>query len=378
MNFKVVGGGPAGLYFAYLTKRRHADYTVRVFEQNPPDATYGFGVVLTGRALSFLSESDAAVIQRLASRMESWSEQHIVHEGVRIAIDGNRISAIARLSMLNWLQEICREVGVELTFNCRVETAADHSDCDVLVAADGSNSVVRDRYPLAFDTRVMDLQNYYAWYGSAVPFPAHTINFKTRKDSLFCAHYYRYTATHGTFVPEIDPQTWLRSGLAEMSDDERKSFIEDVFAEELHGTKLTSNRSIWRRWRLITNGRWHYKNIALIGDAQRTAHPSIASGTRLAMEDSIALWRAFEEEGNDIPAAFKRYERERRPIRDKLNKAAEKSIAWYESVDTRMHLPHYEFVYSYVTRTGVITPDRLERESPDFMRRYGNERTRTV
>ena len=174
MHFKVVGGGPAGLYFGYLMKRSHPDYTVRVIEQNPAGATYGFGVVLTGRALTFLKEGDPAVIQRLATRMESWSEQHIVHNETRIAIDGNSISAIARLSMLEWLQEICRETGVELQFNCRFEAVTDHEDCDVLVAADGSNSVVRDCYPLSFDTRVVDLQNYYCWYGSDVPFPAAT------------------------------------------------------------------------------------------------------------------------------------------------------------------------------------------------------------
>jgi 2-polyprenyl-6-methoxyphenol hydroxylase-like FAD-dependent oxidoreductase len=369
MYIKIAGGGPAGLYFAYLIKRSCPGYRVRVVEQNPADATYGFGVVLTGRALGFLQQGDPAVIDRLAQQMEHWSEQHIVLNGSTTVIDGLGISAIPRITMLRWLQEICAAQGVELEFGARLETL-DDDDCDVLVAADGTNSVIRDRYPLSFDTRVNDLQNYFCWYGADVPFPAHTINFKQTSQGLFCGHYYRYAPGRSTFVPEIDPHTWLACGMGEMTDEQRKAQIESVFADELQGTLLRTNRTIWRRWRLVTNGRWYSRNIVLIGDALRTAHPSIASGTRLAMEDAIALWRAFETHGNDINAAFRLYESQRRPIREKLDSAADKSIRWYETVDSRMDLPDYEFVLSYLSRTGVISNARLEKESPDFVRRY--------
>lgn len=370
LHFKVVGGGPAGLYFAYLMKQSHPDYAVRVIEQNPPDATYGFGVVLSGKALSSLAEGDADAIERLSAKMQTWDEQHIVHRGELVAIDGSGYSAIERLSMLHELQNLCRQTGVELQFNHRIQSAADNADCDVLVASDGANSVIRDSYPLAFDTRIIDLQNYFAWYGVEMPYPAHTLTFVAKDGGTYCAHHYRYTPTKSTFVAEVDAETWLCSGMSVMTDDERKSFMEDVFAYTLQGKKLISNRSLWRRWRLVKNGRWHHLNIVLIGDAQRSAHPSIGSGTRLAMEDAIALWRAFEAEGTDIPAAFKRYERERRPVRDKLNKAAEKSIAWYETVAAKMHLSPDEFAYDYMLRTGVMTPQRLAKESPDFMKRY--------
>jgi len=367
MHFKVVGGGPAGLYFAYLMKRSHPDYAVRVIEQNPPDATYGFGVVLSGRALNFLSEGDAAAIKRLSARMERWSEQHIVHRGELVAIDGSSYAAIERLAMLHELQSLCRETGVELEFNQRVDSATD--DCDVLVAADGANSALRDAYPLAFDRRVVDRLNYFAWYGVETSYAAHTLTFVQQEGGTYCAHHYRYTPDKSTFVAEVDADTWLGSGMSTMTDDERKSFMEHVFADTLHGKPLISNRSLWRRWRLVTNGRWHYRNMVLIGDAQRSSHPSIGSGTRLAMEDAIALWRAFEADGSDIASAFRRYERERRPVRDKLNKAAEKSIAWYENVATKMALSPCEFAYDYMLRTGVMTPERLARESPEFMRR---------
>lgn len=370
MRFIVAGGGPAGLYFAYLMKRSHPDYVIRVIEQNPPDATYGFGVVLSGRALSFLQEGDPAAIARLCQRMESWSDQHIVHNRERLVIDGSSYSAIERLVLLDELQRLCREAGVEFEFQRRLDSSAVAAECDVLVAADGANSAIRDSHPLAFNTQVLDLQNYFAWYGVEQPYEAHTLTFLQRGEGTFCAHHYRYTPTMSTFIAEVDGATWLGSGMSTMTDDQRKRFIEDIFHEALAGRSLATNRSVWRRWRLIKNGRWYYKNIVLVGDAQRTAHPSIGSGTRLAMEDSIALWRAFRGEGRDIEAAFRRYEAERRPIRDKLNGAGEKSIAWYEAMAMKMRLPPYEFAYDYLLRTGLMTRERLERDSPRFMDQY--------
>lgn len=373
LHFKVVGAGPAGLYFAYLMKRSHPRSTIRVIEQNPPDATYGFGVVLSGRALGFLAQGDRAAIERLSERMESWHEQHIVHRGVRVVVDGSTYSAIGRLAMLHELQNLCREAGVELEFNRRIDSAALAGDCDVLVAADGSHSSIRDGFPLAFDTRAIDLMNYFSWYGAEIAYPAHTLTFVSRNGGTLCGHHYRYTPSSSTFVAEVDAATWLGSGMSVMTDEERKRLVEDAFSETLQGTRLTSNRSAWRRWRLVKNGRWHYRNIVLIGDAQRSAHPSIGSGTRLAMEDAIALWRAFAAEGSDIGAAFERYERERRPVRDKLDTAAEKSIAWYEQMAAKMHLPPFEFAYDYLLRTGVMTPARLAAHSPQFMKRYAEQ-----
>lgn len=370
MDFKVVGGGPAGLYFAYLMKRSHPDYVVRVVEQNAANATYGFGVVLSERALEFLEEGDPAAIARLTRRMETWNVQHIVHKGVRVVVDGSSYFAIERLALLEELQNCCREAGVEVEFGRRIESSASGRDCDVLVAADGANSAIRDCHPAAFDTRIVELENHFAWYGVEKPYDAHTLTFVQRNGCTFCAHHYRYTPLMSTFVAEVDAPTWQGSGMSSMTDDGRKQLFEDIYRDTLGGKKLISNRSIWRRWRLVTNGRWHYRNMVLIGDAQRSAHPSIGSGTRLAMEDSIALWRAFEAEGTDIGAAFERYERERRPIRDKLSTAAERSIAWYENVGSKVALSPYEFAHDYLLRTGLMTRERLERGSPRFMERY--------
>jgi 2-polyprenyl-6-methoxyphenol hydroxylase-like FAD-dependent oxidoreductase len=376
LSITIVGAGPAGLYFAYLMKKSYPGYAIRVVEQNPPDATYGFGVVLSRRALDFLAQGDAEFIGRLAKNMERWQEQHIVHKGELVTVDGSGYCAIGRIALLHELHSLCHNSGVELEFTRRINNTPDLGDCDVIVAADGANSAIRDTFPIAFDTTVVDLQNYFAWYGVETSYSAHTLTFVSKGGDTFCAHHYRYTPLKSTFVTEVDSSTWLSSGMSGMSDDERKEMMEEVFADTLGGRKLISNRSLWGRWRLIMNGTWHHRNIVLVGDALRTAHPSIGSGTRLAMEDSLALWRAFQTAGTDVFSAFKLYEQHRRPVRGNLNKAAEASIAWYESVSTKMCLEPYDFAYDYLLRTGVMTPQRLAKESPDFTKRYNELKER--
>jgi 2-polyprenyl-6-methoxyphenol hydroxylase-like FAD-dependent oxidoreductase len=371
--FHIIGAGPSGLYLAYLLKRSNPTHVVRVFEQNRPDVTFGFGVVLSGRALQFIAEGSTDVVERLKSKMQHWSNQHIVHHGQRVVVDGSSYAAVERLTLLRELQNLCAEQDVELNFEHRASHPTDLARCDVLVGADGANSAVREGYADAFDTSVTEFHNSFAWFGVARPFDAHTLTFKATDGGAFVGHHYRYKPAMSTFVAEVDAATWNRVGMAGMTDDERRTFTEKLFSDTLGGKPLISNRSIWRRWRLIDNGNWHFKNIVLIGDALRTAHPSIGSGTRLAMEDAIALWRAFEVEGDDISAAFARYERTRRPIRDKLAKAMELSALWYEQMGSKMQMRPYEFAYDYLLRTNVMTAERLSKESPDFMARYRAE-----
>ena len=303
MLFHIVGAGPSGLYLAYLLKQSDPKRAVRVFEQNRANVTFGFGVVLSGRALQFLAEGSADVVERLKDKMEHWPNQYIVHRGQRVVVDGSSFSAIGRVTLLRELQKLCAEAGVELTFERRAPAAADVADCDVLVGADGANSAIRDSHADGFGTCVADFRNYFAWYGVERTFDAQTLTFCATEGGAFVGHHYRYTPAMSTFVAEVDTQSWDCAGMAEMSEDERRAFTEKAFAETLGGKPLITNRSIWRRWRLVNNDHWHFKNIVLIGDALRTAHFSIGSGTRLAMEDAIALWRAFQEEGDDIPPA---------------------------------------------------------------------------
>lgn len=372
LHIKVVGGGPAGLFFSYLMKKSYPNCQVQVTEQNPADATYGFGVVFSGRALNFLQQSDAGVVQRLKANMESWSDQHIVHKRQKIVIDGSSFSAIARITLLKELQGLCRDVGVDMHFGKRIEAEYPEDDCDILVAADGANSVIRDRYAAQFQTEIQELENYFSWYGVETPYDAHTLTFIEQDQGVYCGHHYRYTPQMSTMVAEVDARTWALSGMQDMSNDERQAHFETVFTETLKGKPLISNRSTWQHWRLVKNGRWHHQNIVLIGDAQRSAHPSIGSGTRLAMEDAIDLWRAFQTAGTDIQSAFRQYENQRRPIREKLNVAAEKSISWYEDIAEKMSMSPEEFALDYMLRTGLMTPQRLAQDSPKFVARLAD------
>lgn len=369
MRIDVLGAGPAGLFFAALIKRANPGHVVRVFEQNAPDVTFGFGVVLSGRALNFLSEGDPYIAERIAPVTQTWSDQHIVVGGRRIVVDGSGFSGLGRVALLSILRDFATSMGVEIEFNVRVTPDA-HRNCDLLVAADGANSLFRDAHADAFGTRVNDLRNYYAWYGVETPYPSHTLTFAPFGDGAFCAHHYRYQPAMSTFVAEADPAAWEAAGFHAMDNEERRRFTEQFFADALRGKPLISNRSFWRRWRLVTNDRWSHRNIVLIGDALRTAHPSIGSGTRLAMEDSIALWRALLRHGSDLGAALISFERERKPIRERLNKAAVASIAWYEDMAARIRLEPLDFAMDYLMRTGVLTLARLDRESPAFMREY--------
>jgi 2-polyprenyl-6-methoxyphenol hydroxylase-like FAD-dependent oxidoreductase len=370
MRFNIVGAGPAGLYLAYLLKRSNPSREIRIFEQNAPDVTYGFGVVLSRRALHFIADGDQALLDRIGSHLQSWKDQHIVHQGVHMVVDGSSYSAIERLRLLHALQSLCADVGIDMRFESRIAATQECADGDVLVGADGANSSVRASHARAFGERAVDLQNYFAWYGVAHPYSAHTLTFREAAGGVFCGHHYRYTAASSTFVAEVDAETWHRSGMATMDDEQRQRFVERVFSDTLARKPLIANRSVWKRWRFVATDQWYVDDTVLIGDALRSAHPSIGSGTRLAMEDAIALCRAFNLEGDRVGPALARYVRERQPVRDKLNRAAELSISWYEAMAGKMRLPPYAFAYDYLMRTKIITATRLAEESPDFMARY--------
>jgi 2-polyprenyl-6-methoxyphenol hydroxylase-like FAD-dependent oxidoreductase len=370
MRITIAGAGPAGLYFAYLMKKSRPTCEINVIEQNAPDDTFGFGVVLSGRALSFLSDADPAIVDHLLKHMETWSDQHIVLHGERVVIDGSSYSAISRLVLLEQLQKLCTSIGINIEYRKRLGDPELARQCDVFVGADGANSVIRDAFSNEFGTQTVDLRNYFAWYGVKRPYPAHTLTFIEQDGGAYCGHHYRYMPDMSTFVAEMDAATWTSSGFDRMTDDERRAASEVIYSEPLGNQTLVDNRSTWRRYHIVKNSRWHHGNIVLIGDALRTAHPSIGSGTRLAIEDSIALWRAFEAEGKDIGAAFARYQREREPVRDKLNRAAENSIAWYEDMASKMQMHPLDFTWDYMMRTGVMTRERLERECPAFMAQY--------
>jgi 2-polyprenyl-6-methoxyphenol hydroxylase-like FAD-dependent oxidoreductase len=365
MRIRIVGAGPAGLLFALLAKRRRRDWQVEVSEQNPPDATFGFGVVFSQGALAFLERDAPDLHATLAARMESWPVQRIVHCDEAIDVDGNGFSAIARLELLQFLQRLCRDAGVELRFGQRLDAPP---EADVVVGADGLNSVVRGSE--GFAPRIEWLGNKFVWYGTRRRFDCLTLTFRSSEHGAFVAHHYRYSADMSTFIVECDAATWQRAGLNRVGDAESRAYCERVFAADLGGQPLVSNNSAWRQFPLLSSDVWSAGNRVLIGDALRSMHFSIGSGTRLAFEDAIALDRAFAEAGEDLPRALAAFERERRPVVEKLFAAASASSYWYEDFPARMRrLGALGLAYDYMMRSGRMSPQRLRDQAPRFMAR---------
>jgi 2-polyprenyl-6-methoxyphenol hydroxylase-like FAD-dependent oxidoreductase len=370
MQIAVLGGGPAGLYFAYLWKKRHPNATVDLFEQNPADATFGFGVVFSDRALEFLRADDAETADAIASHMETWRNITLNLKGDVVEIDGVGFSAIGRLDLLRLLQQRARNVGVEPKFSAQIHAMDELRDYDLIVSADGVNSLARQSLEAAFKTTVAYSGNKFAWYGTAKRFETLSQTFVATDRGTFNAHHYRFAPDMSTFLVECDADTWARYDFAAKTIDESKAICQTVFADVLDGHGLISNKSTWRNFPWVWNERWSTGNVVLVGDALHTAHFSIGSGTRLAMEDVIALVKALELENENVPQALTRYENERKPIVTLLVAAAKTSAEWYDKFPEHMTLDTLDFAHSYITRSGRIDDDRLRKMSPQFMSRY--------
>lgn len=369
MRIAVIGGGPGGLYFAYLWKKRHPGAQIDLFEQNPAGATWGFGVVFSEQALEFLRADDPDTVDAIAPRMESWKNITLHLRGESVEIDGVGFSSIGRLDLLTILQARVRAVGVEPRYDTTIQSLDELDGYDLVVAADGLNSLVRRSFETEFGATVSHSSNKFAWYGTSKRFETLSQTFVQTGLGSFNAHHYRYAPGMSTFLVECDSATWHRYGFADKTIEQSQAICEQVFASTLGGHALVSNKSVWRNFPWIWNERWSYKNLVLIGDALHSAHFSIGSGTRLAIEDAIALVKALEAAA-DVAAALERYQSERKPIVQKLVKAARTSADWYEKFPEHMQLGLMDFAYSYITRSGRIDDYRLRAMSPAFMARY--------
>ena len=373
MRIAILGAGPAGLYLSYLIKCRAPHVDVTVIEQNPADVTWGFGVVFSDRALEFLRDNDEQTYAAIVPHMESWSDIALVLRGERIVIDGVGFAAVGRLKLLQLLQARARSVGVEPVYRRAVKSLDEFEGFDLVVGADGVNSLVRRSHAKGFGASVDHLSNRFAWFGTTKRFETLTQTFIKTELGSFNAHHYRFTPELSTFVVEVDAATFARAGFAAMSEAETRALCERVFAEALDGHVLISNNSIWRQFPLVHNARWSHGNRVLIGDALHTAHFSIGSGTRLAMEDAIALDKALSAHASDVPAALAAYETARRPILEKLVAGANGSAQWYEHFAEHMTLKPVDFAMSYIMRSGRIDIERLRKLSPKFVARYERE-----
>jgi 2-polyprenyl-6-methoxyphenol hydroxylase-like FAD-dependent oxidoreductase len=369
VRIAVIGGGPGGLYFAYLWKRRHPDARIDLFEQNAAGATWGFGVVFSEQALEFLRGDDPDTVDAITPRMESWKNITLDLRGQSVEIDGVGFSSIGRLDLLTILQQRVSSVGVTPRYDTLVRSIDQLTGYDLIVAADGLNSLARRTFEGDFGTSLSYSPNKFAWYGTTQRFETLSQTFVETELGAFNAHHYRYSPSMSTFLVECDLATWQRYGFADKTVEESQAICERVFASTLGGHRLVSNKSVWRNFPWIWNERWSFRNMVLIGDALHSAHFSIGSGTRLAIEDAIALTKALEAEAG-VPAALARYEADRKPIVKKLVTAARTSADWYERFPEHMKLGLMDFAYSYITRSGRIDDARLRAMSPAFMARY--------
>jgi 2-polyprenyl-6-methoxyphenol hydroxylase-like FAD-dependent oxidoreductase len=366
----IVGAGPAGLYLGYLLRRQQPDAEVRIVEQNPPDSTFGFGVVFSERALEFLREDDAETHDLIAPAMETWTDLTVVHRGEPVRIDGIGFAAIGRLELLRLLRRRAASQGVVPEYLRAISSKEELAGYDLVVGADGVNSAVRGCYADRLGTTIAHLTNKFAWYGTTKGFDTLTQTFVATEDGRFNAHHYRHSRSMSTFVFECDAATWERAGFRSMDEAATIARCAEIFAATLDGHPLVSNRSVWRNFPVVRNERWSVDNVVLVGDALHTAHFSIGSGTRLAMEDAIALARALREHPGDVRDALAAYEAARRPILEKLVDAASASGRWYERFPEHMRLAPLEFAMSYIQRSGRIDRERLRKLSPGFVAAY--------
>ena len=370
MRIAVIGGGPGGLYFSYLWKKRHSDAGVDLFEQNPAGATWGFGVVFSEQALEFLAADDPDTVEAITPKMEGWKNITLNLRDESVEIDGVGFSSIGRLDLLRILQARAASAGVMLRYDTQITSLDQLTGYDLIVAADGLNSLVRRSFEGDFGTSLSYSANKFAWYGTTKRFETLSQTFVETDMGTFNAHHYRYSRDMSTFLVECDLPTWQAYGFADKTIEESKAICEQVFAAILEGHPLVSNKSVWRNFPWIWNERWSFKNMVLLGDALHSAHFSIGSGTRLAIEDAVALTKALDAEP-DVAAAFARYQYEREPIVKKFVTAARASAEWYAKFPEHMKLELMDFAYSYITRSGRIDEARLRAMSPTFMARYG-------
>lgn len=372
MKVTIVGGGPSGLYFAILMKKLNPADHITVIERDGPNDTFGWGIVFSDHTFSYLKDNDEPSFAAITSACQTWDNVDVVHKDEKVTIRGNRFSGIARLAFLNILHNRCRDLDVELRFHTNITDIKELKGSDLIVGADGANSLVRRAYSDTFQPSVELRKNRYIWLGTHQLFHGLTLTFRETQAGVFIAHSYKFNDTTSTFIVECDESTWAAAGFEHMSDEQTCLYLADVFKKDLNNHALLSNNFVrWLNFPLIKNARWYRDNVVLLGDALHTAHFSIGSGTKLALEDAIALAKCFEA-GQEVEATLAEFQRVRKPIVDQYQDAAYSSLLLFENAKDETHLAPLPFAYKLMTRSKKIDYEKLKKRDPNFIAAYDN------
>ena len=378
LKIAVVGGGPGGIYFALLTKQARPDWQIEIYEQNRADDTFGFGVVFSDETLEEFLNRDALSYAAIKDAFAYWDDIIIRYQGHETRCGGNGFAGCSRLALLNILQKRCQEVGVTFHYRTPVDDVTRLADCDVIVGADGANSRIREAFKEHFQPSLSLKTNKFTWLGSTRPLDGFTFFFKQTPHGLICAHTYQYEPGHSTWVIETSPLVWSALGFDRMDEHASARRLEAIFADELEGHPLITNRSLWRNFPRISCERWSHNNIVLLGDAKATAHFSIGSGTKLAMESAIALSDALLEHGDQsVQAAFRAYDKARRTDVQITQHSADVSLAWFEHMERSADMKPMQFAMVVMCRAKSITWDNLVIRDAGFVRAFEDEWYRT-
>ena len=367
MKISVIGGGPAGLYFAILMKKSRPDADIHVYERNPEGVTWGWGVVFSEETLGHFRDADRETFDEITSNFARWDAIDLFFKDRKLQSSGHGFCGIRRQHLLDILTARARELGAKVDFEVDIVDYSEHLGSDLVIAADGLNSGIRNEYAAHFEPDIEMGTAKFVWLGSDKLWDTFTFIVRENEHGLFQVHAYRFDKDTSTFIVECDEQSWKNAGLDEASEEETIAYCEKLFAPELDGAKLLANNSMWRTFPRVKNKRWYHDNIVLLGDSAHTAHFSIGSGTKLAMEDAIALVESFERHPDDVSAALEDYQETRWLDVAKLQRAAAISRNWFEDISRYKEMDPEQMFVSMMSRSKRVTHGNLALRDAEYI-----------
>jgi anthraniloyl-CoA monooxygenase len=366
MKITVIGGGPGGLYFSILTKKAMPHCQIDIYERNKPDDSFGFGVVFSDETLGEFLKRDMQSYELIRSKFAYWDDIVVARDGESASIAGNGFCGCSRKTLLQLLQQRCLEEGVNLHFEQNVDDLSQFADSDIILATDGIGSAIRTQYQKEFGTKIELKKNRFVWLGSTKPLDAFTYFFRSTPHGTIVAHSYQYEENRSTWIFECSDETWQKHGFEVTNETDTMAKIAEIFAEELDGHSLISNKSHWRQFPHVTNEKCYHNNLVLLGDAKATAHYSIGSGTKLAMDCAIGLSDAVIANPTNVKAAFAQYDKTRRNTVEMIQYAAIVSLDWFENMDRHMQHSFQQFAFGCMTRSKKVTYENLRLRDASF------------